>query len=124
MKKNGKTQEYDDVIFVRYIMAVSYVPKPLCRLAYGFFKLLVFGRILNPASKWSTVKQNKDYALPLLKENSQDYNVYKALDFIYDHRGAVFNRINTSMVKNYHRTTQKIYYDVTNFFFEIDEPEL
>ena len=91
---------------------------------YGFFKLLVFGRILNPASKWSTVKQNKDYALPLLKENSQDYNVYKALDFIYDHRGAVFNRINTSMVKNYHRTTKKIYYDVTNFFFEIDEPDL
>ena len=41
MKKNKKTQEYDDVIFVRYIMAVSYVPKPLCRLAYGFFKLLL-----------------------------------------------------------------------------------
>lgn len=90
---------------------------------YGFIKLLVFGRILNPASKWSTVKQNSDYAVPILKENSQDFNVYKALSFIYDHRGAIFNRINSSMVKNFHRTTKKIYYDVTNFFFEIDEPD-
>ncbi len=90
---------------------------------YGFIKLLTFGRILNPASKWSTVKQNNDYAVPILKECNQDFNVYKALDFIYDHRGAIFNRINTAMVKNFHRTTKKIYYDVTNFFFEIDEPD-
>ncbi len=90
---------------------------------YGFIKLLVFGRIMNPASKWSTVKQNNDYAVPVLKENSQDFNVYKALSFIYEHRGAIFNRINTSMIKKFHRTTRKIYYDVTNFFFEIDEPD-
>ena len=90
---------------------------------YGFIKLLVFGRILNPASKWSTVKQNSNYAIPILKENSQDFNVYKALSFIYEHRKAIFNRINTSMVKQFHRTTKKIYYDVTNFFFETDEPD-
>ena len=90
---------------------------------YGFFKLLVFGRIMNPASKWSTVNQNSDYAIPILKGNNQSFNVYKALDFIYDHRSAIFNRINNSMLKNYHRSTQKIYYDVTNFFFEIDEPD-
>ena len=90
---------------------------------YGFIKLLVFGRILNPASKWSTIKQNPDYATPVLKDNTQVFNVYKALDFIYDHRSAIFNRINTSMIKSYHRTTRKIYYDVTNFFFEIDEPD-
>ena len=88
---------------------------------YGFFKLLLFGRILNPASKWATVKQNRDYAIPILKENVQDYNVYRTLDFIYEHRSAIFNRINTSMTRHYHRTTNKIYYDVTNFFFEIDE---
>lgn len=41
MKKNKKTQEYDDIIFVRYIMAVSYVPKSLCKLAYRFFKVLL-----------------------------------------------------------------------------------
>ena len=90
---------------------------------YGFIKLLTFGRILNPASKWSTVKQNSDYAVPIVKEDCQSFNVYKALSFIYDHRSAIFNRINTSMVRNFHRTTKKIYYDVTNFFFETDEPD-
>lgn len=90
---------------------------------YGFFKLLVFGRILNPSSKWSTLKQNNDYAVPVLKKEGNDFNIYKALDFVYEHRSAIFNRINSSMVKNYHRTTNKIYYDVTNFFFEIDEPD-
>lgn len=90
---------------------------------YGFFKLLVFGRILNPSSKWSTLKQNNNYAVPVLKEEGNDFNIYKALDFVYEHRSAIFNRINSSMVKNYHRTTNKIYYDVTNFFFEIDEPD-
>lgn len=88
---------------------------------YGFFKLLLMGRILNPASKWATVKQNDDYAIPILKGDIQDFNVYKTLDFIYDHRRAIFNRINASMVRHYHRTTNKIYYDVTNFFFEIEQ---
>ncbi len=90
---------------------------------YGFFKLLLFGRILEPASKWKTVKQRNNYAFPVIKGAIQEYNVYKALDFIYDHRRAIFNRINTSMVKQFHRTTAKIYYDVTNFFFQTEEPD-
>lgn len=90
---------------------------------YGFLKLLLFGRILHPASKWATVKQNTDYAVPILKGEIQDYNVYKSLDFIYDHRKAIFNRIHNAMTKRYGRTTEKIYYDVTNFFFESEEPD-
>ena len=90
---------------------------------YGFIKLLLFGRIINPASKWATVKQNVEYAVPVLKGESQDYNVYKTLDFVYEHRRAIFNRINTSMTKRYGRTTGKIYYDVTNFYFETEEPD-
>ena len=90
---------------------------------YGFFKLLLFGRIINPASKWATVKQNGDYAIPILKGDFLEYNVYKTLDFIYDHRKAIFNRINTSMTKHFGRTTERIYYDVTNFFFESEEPD-
>lgn len=90
---------------------------------YGFFKVLLFGRILNPASKWETVKQRNDYAVPVVKGEVQEYNIYKALDFIYEHRRAIFNRINTSMLKHYHRTTGRIYYDVTNFFFQAEEPD-
>lgn len=90
---------------------------------YSFFKLLLFGRILNPASKWATVKQNADYAVQIIKGDVQEFNAYKTLDFIYEHRNAIFNRINTSMVRHYHRTTNKVFYDVTNFFFETEEPD-
>ena len=33
---------------------------------YGFAKLLIFGRLLNPTSKSSTIKQNDNYYVPIL----------------------------------------------------------
>ena len=90
---------------------------------YGFFKLLLFGRILNPASKWKTVKQRSDYATPVVKGDICEYNIYKTLDFVFEHRSALFNRINTALVRNYNRTTDRIFYDVTNFYFEIDDAD-
>lgn len=90
---------------------------------YGFFKALVFGRVLHPASKYATVAQADDYFVPLIKGEFNPFNVYDALDFIYEHRSAIFNRIHTNMVRSFGRTTSYVYYDVTNFFFEIDEPD-
>lgn len=90
---------------------------------YGFLKLLVFSRVLDPASKWSTVQKRNNYALPIIKGDVQEFRVYDCLDFIYEHRHAIFNRINSSLIKNYHRTTNRIYYDVTNFFFETEEAD-
>lgn len=40
LKKNRKLKDYDDIVFVRYIMAVSYVPEPLSKYAYNFFCLV------------------------------------------------------------------------------------
>ena len=90
---------------------------------YGFFKLLLFGRILNPASKWATLKQRSDYAVPIIKDAVQEFDVYKTLDFVFEHRSALFNRINTAMVKNYNRTNNRIFYDVTNFYYETEEAD-
>lgn len=53
---------------------------------YGFAKLLVFGRLLNPASKSATVRQNEDYSEPILKDFNPD-NVYDTLSFIADYSG-------------------------------------
>ena len=88
---------------------------------YGFLKLLVFSRLLDPSSKWATVQKRVNYALPIIKGEIQEFSVYNCLDFIYEHRRAIFNRINSTMIRNYHRTTDRIYYDVTNFFFATDE---
>ncbi len=89
---------------------------------YGFAKLLIFGRLLNPASKYATVRQNDDYYEPILKDFNPD-NVYDTLDFIADNKDKIIRRINTNLVKKAHRSPEIIYYDVTNFYFEIGEPD-
>jgi len=89
---------------------------------YGFFKLLLYGRVLNPASKSATVRQNDDYYEPILKDFNPD-NVYDTLDFIHEHKDKIVRRINTSLVKKAGRSPEIIYYDVTNFYFEIEQPD-
>lgn len=88
----------------------------------NFVRLLVYGRILNPDSKMATMEQNDDYYTPLLK-NFNPYNVYDTLDFIYEHKEKIIRRMNTSLVKKWHRNPEIIFYDVTNFFFETDDPD-
>lgn len=65
---------------------------------YGFAKLLTFGRLLNPASKAATVRQNQDYYEPILGEHNPD-NVYDTLDFIFSHKDKIIRRINTNLVR-------------------------
>ena len=89
---------------------------------YGFAKLLLFGRLLHPASKCATVLQNEDYYEPILNNFNPD-NVYDTLDFIASNKDRIIRRINTNLVKNAHRSPEIIYYDVTNFYFEIEEPD-
>lgn len=90
---------------------------------YGFAKLLIFGRLLNPASKAATVRQNDDYYEAILDDDFNPDNVYDTLDFIAANKDRIIRRINTSMVKKAGRSPEIIYYDVTNFYFEIEEPD-
>lgn len=89
---------------------------------YGFAKLLIFGRLLNPASKSATVRQNGDYFEPVLTQYNPD-NVFDTLDFIYDNKDKIIRRVNTNLVKKAGRSPEIIYYDVTNFYFEISGPD-
>ncbi len=82
----------------------------------GFIKLLIYGRLLNPASKIATVNQNDDYYNKIIDDGSYKYNVFDSLDFIHKHKNAFFNRIDQTLRKKVGRTTNIIYYDVTNFF--------
>ena len=90
---------------------------------YGFTKLLIFGRLLNPASKRATIQQNNDYFEPVLHEGFNPDNVYDTLTFIADNKDKLIRRINTNLVKKAHRSPQVIYYDVTNFYFETEKPD-
>ena len=89
---------------------------------YGFAKLLIFGRFLNPASKYATVRQNNDYYEAILNDYNPD-NVYDALSFIADNKDKIIRRMNTNLVKKAGRSPEVIYYDVTNFYYEIEEPD-
>lgn len=88
----------------------------------GFFRILVYGRILNPASKIATVSQNDDYYHPVLTD-FYPYNIYDTLTFIHDHFSSILNKMNNQLVSSFGRTTNVVYYDVTNFFFEINSPD-
>ena len=83
----------------------------------GFAKLLIYGRLLNPQSKIATVMQNDNYYNKIINDDFYKYNVFDTLDFIYTHKNAFFNRIDQTLRQNMGRTTNIIYYDVTNFFF-------
>lgn len=83
----------------------------------GFARLLIFGRLLRPQSKISTVMQNDTYYNKIISDDFYKYNVFDTLDFIHSHKNAFFNRIDQMLRKNMGRTTNIIYYDVTNFFF-------
>ena len=88
----------------------------------GFIRLLVYGRIFNPASKIATVNQNNDYYKPVI-DKPYEYNIYDALDFVYKYRKTIFNTINKTIVEKLNRRASVVFYDVTNFYFEIDDPD-
>ena len=88
----------------------------------GIVRLLTYGRILDPASKITTMRQNGNYYLPLVSSSNED-NVYDTLDVIYENRRKIIQRMNTCISRGIGRKTDTAFYDVTNFFFETEEPD-
>lgn len=90
----------------------------------GFFRLLVYGRILKPESKIATSRQNNMYYEPIVHPDSfYEYNIYDTLDFVYEYKKQIINRINAKLIEKQARNTDVIFYDVTNFFFEIESAD-
>ena len=81
-------------------------------------KMLVYSRLLFPASKKSSYDsrehffENTEYSLD---------DVYRCLSFLDKHRENLQIWMNDRIKKNYGRDTSLIYYDVTNYYFETDE---
>lgn len=96
------------------------------RLKYDlvdYVRLLVYGRILAPASKMATAEENSEFYAPLIPEDDYVYHIYDALDVIYQNRLQIMRRINTSIQHGMGRDTSILFYDVTNFYFEIGDPD-
>lgn len=80
-------------------------------------KLLVFSRLLHPASKKKTFEGRNLY---FEKENYSLDDVYRCLSFFHKHGSALQVRLNDRIKQLYGRSTDLVYYDVTNYYFETD----
>ncbi len=86
----------------------------------SIFKLLVFNRALYPDSKKGAWEQrgiffeDTDYSLE---------DVYRSLDYYLQWRPALLNHLHQRMQALYGRDTLLMYYDVTNYYFEINESD-
>ena len=83
-------------------------------------KLLVFERLRNPASKKKTF-ENKDRYFENM-DFSLD-NVYGALSLLAKYKDDLQVHLHKKIKALYGRNTDLVYYDVTNYYFEIDEQD-
>ncbi len=86
----------------------------------GLAKLLVFGRTLSPCSKLETWNSRNNYAFDIVSSD-QLIEIYRALDVLNDKSEAIQKRMNLKIGKAIGRNTEVCFYDVTNYWFEIDE---
>ncbi len=83
-------------------------------------KMLVYERILAPDSKRATWMARHKYF------DKMDFNlndVYRSLSILARYRDDLLKHLHTRMVDLYHRDTTLLFYDVTNYFFEIDNED-
>ena len=83
-------------------------------------KLLVFERLRDPASKKKAF-ENKDRYFENM--NFSLDNVYGALSILTQFRDDLQVHLHNNIKALYGRRTDLVYYDVTNYYFEIDEQD-
>jgi transposase len=88
--------------------------------ANSIMKLLVYSRLLYPASKKKTY-ESRDTFFEKFEFSLDD--IYRCLSFFNMHKDALQLWLHEHIKKQYNRNTDLVYYDVTNYYFEIDEPD-
>ena len=85
------------------------------------YKLLILGRVICPGSKLATWQQLKHFKLGNSKPTDDD--VYNSLEFIGNSSEDVLMHLNEVIKRKIGRDTSLMYYDVTNYYCEIDDPD-
>ena len=83
-------------------------------------QLLVYTRILSPGSKRHSFAQKENIAGSY---NCDEYDVYRALDYFNEFKEDLLVHLHEQVRIRYRRRTRFVFYDVTNFFFEIDQED-
>lgn len=83
-------------------------------------KMLVFQRILEPASKLKTFERKDLY---FEKYDFTLADVYRSLSRFHHYKDDLLLFLHKQVAERYGRDTTNVFYDVTNYYFEIDEPD-
>lgn len=83
-------------------------------------QLLVYTRILSPGSKRHSYAQKEKLAGSY---NCDHYDVYRALDYFDEFKEDLLVHLHEQVRIHYQRRTKVVFYDVTNFYFEIDQED-
>ena len=81
---------------------------------------LIYTRILYPSSKKSSFEESKRF---IEQPSFELHDIYRSLSVIADESDYIQSRLFKNSTAIQKRNTQVIYYDCTNFYFEIDAAE-
>jgi transposase len=86
----------------------------------SIMQLLVFARIIFPGSKLYAFNQKEAF---FERFNFELEDIYRSLSFLNKHKEALQLWIHERVLKQYSRDTSLVYYDLTNYYFEIDQQD-
>lgn len=86
-------------------------------------QMLLYTRILYPRSKKASWELYEDFLPAARTEKVQLHQVYRALDLIAGNSDQIQEFVYKSIENHYKRNTDVLYYDCTNFFFEIENED-
>lgn len=81
---------------------------------------LLYMRILHPSSKKRTFEEAEELLEP---HTTEIQHIYRALDVLAKHSNSIQEKVYKNSTKIIERQTQILYYDCTNYFFEIEEAD-
>ena len=86
-------------------------------------QMLLYTRILYPRSKKASWELYEDFLPAARAEKVQLHQVYRALDLIAENSDKIQEFVYKSTENHCKRNTDVLYYDCTNFFFEIENED-
>jgi len=89
-------------------------------LLNDIFKMLVFLRILDPGSKKKTFERKDAY---FEKFEFSLMDIYRSLTLFHKYKDALLLHLHEEVRMKYGRDVSNVFYDVTNYYFEIEEPD-
>ncbi len=86
-------------------------------------QMLLYTRILHPCSKKASWELYENFLPSARAEKVELHQVYRALDMIAENSDMIQEYVYKSTERYCKRNTEVLYYDCTNFFFEIEEED-